>query len=252
MSNLVRGENMIATARQASPTQSRLLSAVSVSPAELLSYAREIKVTAGQTLYDGHTSIAHCFFPETALMSLMSYTEGGESLAVGMVGNEGILGIAALFDEQLLPYRTTAQSSGTAIRMPAAKLREWLRKDLVFRDRVIHFLHAVFAQVVQTAACNRFHVTEQRLARWLLLAHDRMNVDKMPFTHEGLAGALGTDRVSITRSARKLKSEGILSYSRGKTAILDRQALLSVCCECYIIIKKEYDALAEICSLKNS
>ena len=241
---------MIATAPQAIATQSRLLSAVLVSPAELLSCAREIKVTAGQTLYDGHTPISHCFFPETSLMSLMSYTEGGESVAVGMVGNEGMLGIAALFDEQLLPYRTTAQTSGTAIRMPAAKLREWLRKDLAFRDGVVHFLHAVFTQVVQTAACNRFHVTEQRLARWLLLAQDRLNGDKMPFTHEGLAGVLGTDRVSITRSARKLKSEGVLNYTRGKTAILDRQGLLSVSCECYIIIKKEYDALAEICSHK--
>ena len=241
---------MIATAPQAIATQSRLLSAVLVSPAELLSCAREIKVTAGQTLYDGHTPISHCFFPETSLMSLMSYTEGGESVAVGMVGNEGMLGIAALFDEQLLPYRTTAQTSGTAIRMPAAKLREWLRKDLAFRDGVVHFLHAVFTQVVQTAACNRFHVTEQRLARWLLLAQDRLSGDKMPFTHEGLAGVLGTDRVSITRSARRLKSEGILNYTRGKTAILDRQGLLSVSCECYIIIKKEYDALAQICSLK--
>jgi len=241
---------MIATAPKASATQSRLLSAVSVSPAELLSYAREIKVAAGQTLYDGHTPISHCFFPETSLMSLMSYTESGESVAVGMVGNEGMLGIAALFDEQLLPYRTTAQTSGTAISMPAAKLREWLRKDLVFRDGVIHFLHAAFTQVVQTAACNRFHVTEQRLARWLLLAQDRLNGDKMPFTHEGLAGVLGTDRVSITRSARKLKSEGVLNYTRGKTAILDRQGLLSVSCECYTIIKKVYDALAEICSLK--
>lgn len=183
-------------------------------------------------------------------MSLMSYTESGASVAVGMVGNEGMLGIAALFDEQLMPYRTTALASGTAIRMPAAKLRDWLRKDLAFRDGVVHFMHSVFTQVVQTAACNRFHVTEQRLARWLLLAQDRLNVDKMPFTHEGLAGVLGTDRVSITRSARKLKSEGVLNYTRGKTAILDRQGLLSVSCECYLIIKKEYDALAEICSLK--
>jgi len=241
---------MIATAPQASATQSRLLSAVSVFPAELLSYAREIKITAGQTLYDGHTSISHCIFPETSLMSLMSYTESGASVAVGMVGNEGMLGIAALFDEHLLPYRTTAHAAGTAIRMPAAKLRDWLRKDLVFRDCVVHFLHAVFSQVVQTAACNRFHVTEQRLARWLLLAHDRLNVDKMPFTHEALAAVLGTDRVSITRSASKLKSEGFLNYSRGKTAILDRQGLLSVSCECYITIKKEYDALAQLCSLK--
>jgi CRP-like cAMP-binding protein len=243
---------MIATAQKASATPSRLLSAVSVSPAELLSYAREIKITVGQTLYDGHTSISHCIFPETSLMSLMSCTEHGASVAVGMVGSEGMLGIAALFDEQLLPYRTIAQSPGTALRLPAAKLREWLRHDLVLRNCIIHFLHAMFTQVVQTAACNRFHVTEQRLARWLLLAHDRLNVDKMPFTHESLAAVLGTDRVSITRSAKKLKSQGLLNYTRGKSAILDRQGLLSVCCECYLTIKKEYDALAELCSRKKA
>ena len=241
---------MIATAKQASAVQSRLLSAVSVFPAELLSYAREIRITAGQTMYDGQSPISYCIFPETSLLTLMSYTESGASVAVGMVGNEGMLGIAALFDEKLLPYRTTALASGTALRVPAAKLRDWLRQDLAFRNCVVHFLHAVFAQVVQTAACNRFHVTEQRLARWLLLAQDRMNVDKMPFTHEALAAMLGTDRVSITRAARKLKREGLLNYTRGKTTILDRQGLLSVGCECYTTIKKEYEALAQTCSMK--
>jgi CRP-like cAMP-binding protein len=243
---------MSATAPQPSVKKSCLLSTVSVSPAELYSYGRQLKITAGQTLYDGEAPISHCIFPENSLMSLMSYTEDGASVAVGMVGSEGLLGVSALFDEQLVPYRTIAQASGTAIRMPAAKLREWLRQDLVFRNCVVHFLHAMFTQLVQTAACNRFHVTEQRLARWLLLANDRLNVDRLPFTHESLAAVLGTDRVSITRAARKLKSESLLSSTRGKTAILDDQGLLSLSCECYLTIKKEYDALASLCSRKKS
>jgi len=241
---------MVATAHTASVTESRLLTGASICRRELLSYARELKITAGQTLYDGHLPTSHCIFPENSLMSLMSYTEHGATVAVGMVGNEGLIGAAALFDEQLLPYRTIAQTSGTALKIPAAKLRESLRQDLVFRNCVVHFLHAMFTQVVQTAACNRFHVTEQRLARWLLLARDRLKVDKMPCTHESLAAVIGTDRVSVTRAARKMKKQGLLDYSRGKTSILDREGLVSISCECYFTIKKGYDALAEVCSPK--
>jgi CRP-like cAMP-binding protein len=229
---------MIAPAQSPIRFENSLFSTASVSRAELFSFAREFKITAGQTVYDGHSPTPYCIFPETALMSLMSYTEHGASVAIGMVGSEGLIGVAALFDEQLLPYRTIAQTSGTAIRMPAAKLREWLREDLVLRNCIVRFLHANFTQAVQTAACNRFHVTEQRMARWLLLALDRLNLDKLPFTHESLAAVIGTDRVSITRAAQRLKKQGVLSYTRGKTAILDRDGLLSVSCECYMAIKK--------------
>lgn len=241
---------MIAPAHSTISPANRLLLTATVSRADLFSYAKEFKITAGQTVYDGHSPTSYCIFPETALMSLMSYTEHGSSVAVGMVGNEGLVGVATLFDEQLLPYRTIAQTAGIGLRIPGAKLREWLRQDLVFRNCVVRFLHAMFTQVVQTAACNRFHVTEERLARWLLLARDRLDLDRLPFTHESLAAVIGTDRVSITRAAQKLKKQGVLSYTRGKTAILDRDGLLSVSCECYSTIKKEYDALAEMCSLK--
>jgi CRP-like cAMP-binding protein len=240
---------MIAPVHSPIACENRILASASVA-ADLFSSAREIKITTGQTLYDGHLPTSHCIFPESALMSLMSYTENGASVAVGMVGNEGLIGVAGLFDERLLPYRTIAQTSGTALKVPAAKVKESLRQDLALRNCIVHFLHAMFTQAVQTAACNRFHVTEQRLARWLLLARDRLKLDKMPFTHESLAAVIGTDRVSITRAAQRLKKQGILSYSRGKTAVVDAEGLLSVSCECYLTIKKQYDALAEMCDPK--
>ena len=140
--------------------------------AEFLSLSKRAKISAGQTLYDGHSPITHCYFLEGSLMSLMSYTEHGSGVAVGMVGNEGVIGAAALLDEHLLPYRSIAQTSGSALSIPVGVLREWLSHDVVLRHRFVNYAHAVFTQVVQTAACNRFHLTEQRLARWLLLASD--------------------------------------------------------------------------------
>lgn len=216
--------------------------------AEFLSLSKEVKISAGQTLYDSHAPVTHCYFLEGPLMSLMSYTEHGSCVAVGMVGNEGVIGAAALLDEHLLPYHSIAQTSGSALKIPVAVLREWLSHDVVLRSRILTYAHAVFTQVVQTAACNRFHVTEQRLARWLLLAGDRLNLDTLPFTHESLSQAVGTDRVTITRAAQRLKKQGLIRYSRGKTTILDHRKLVSVSCECYGIIKDEYDTLINLCS----
>jgi CRP-like cAMP-binding protein len=240
---------MSESAHLGSKTDNLLLATLSAaSSAELLSFSKQVKVSAGQTLYNHHSPVTHCYFLEGSLMSLMSYTEHGECVAVGMVGNEGVIGAAALLDEHLLPYRSIAQTSGNALRIPVAVLREWLSHDVVLRSRIVNYAHAVFTQVVQTAACNRFHLTEQRLARWLLLARDRLNLDTLPFTHESLSQVVGTDRVSITRAAQRLKKQGLIRYSRGKTTILDRQRLVSVSCECYSIIKDEYDSLINLCS----
>ena len=114
----------------------------------------------------------------------------------------------------------------------------------------MRFAHAIFSQVVQTAACNRFHLTEQRLARWFLLARDRLEGDILTFTHESLAHMVGTDRVSITRASQKLKAQGLVRYSRGKTTILDHHGLEAASCECYDVIKNGYDELIRVCSEK--
>jgi CRP-like cAMP-binding protein len=215
---------------------------------DLLAHSTMVNLTKGQTLYDSHSQVTHCYFLERSLMSLMSYMEDGASVAVGMVGDEGVIGAAALLDEHLLPYRSVAQTSGRALRIPVAILREWLSHDVVLRGRIVCFAHAMFTQVVQTAACNRFHVTEQRLARWLLLARDRLELDSLPFTHESLSHVIGTDRASITRAIQSLKRQGLINYTRGRTTILDPQMLASESCECYRVVKIEYDALMDLCS----
>jgi CRP-like cAMP-binding protein len=208
---------------------------------------RPVRLVQRQTLYDMNSVISHCYFVQDALISMMSFMEPGASVAVGMVGCEGLVGAAALLDEHLLPYRVVTQTPGTALRVRATRLKEALQNHDLLRKRIMKYAHAMFTQVVQTAACNRFHGTDQRLTRWLLLAHDRLSMDTLPFTQEALSQVLGTDRVSVTRAAQKLKEAGLLAYSRGKTTILDYDNLASVTCECYGIIKTAYDDLTNMC-----
>jgi CRP-like cAMP-binding protein len=234
-----------------SVTQNRLLSNLpEEQTAQLLVLSKRVEVAAGQIVYDGHSIGKYSYFIEDTLISMMSSAEQGGSVAVALVGNEGIMGAAALVDEHMLPYRSVALTSGGLLRIPVGAVREWLSHDVVLRRRILELVHSVFAQVVQTAACNRFHLTEQRLARWLLLARDRLAADILPFTHESLGQMVGTDRVSITRASQKLKAQGLVRYSRGKTTILDHQGLAAASCECYNVIKTGYDSLIRLCSEK--
>jgi CRP-like cAMP-binding protein len=232
-------------------TENRLLSnlpATHIAP--LLALSKTVEVAAGDAIYDGHSFVKHTYFLEDTLMALVSSAEHGGTVAVAMVGNEGIIGAAALVDEHILPYRSVALTSGRLLRIPIGAVRDWLAHDVVFRRRALRFAHAIFSQVVQTAACNRFHLTEQRLARWFLLARDRLEGDILTFTHESLAHMVGTDRVSITRASQKLKAQGLVRYSRGKTTILDHHGLEAASCECYDVIKNGYDELIRVCSEK--
>jgi CRP-like cAMP-binding protein len=132
------------------------------------------------------------------------------------------------------------------MQIPVKELKNWVRHDAVLQRLILRYAHALFTQVVQTAACNRFHITEQRLCRWLLLARDRMDSNTLAFTQETLAQMLGTDRASITRAAQGLRRQGLLEYHRGKTSILDPKGLESVSCECYDVIKTGYEGLLGI------
>jgi CRP-like cAMP-binding protein len=176
----------------------------------------------------------------------MSVTEEGASVAVGLIGKEGMTGAASLLDAYLLPYRVIVQVAGSAMRIPCDILKDWFTHNPILRRAILNFLFAVFRQVVQTAVCNRFHLTEQRLARWLLFVHDRLDRDTFPITQEALAQMIGTDRVSITRAVKKLKEAGLLEYGRGKVTLRDRERLESTCCECYRAMKSAYDAILRL------
>ena len=209
----------------------------------LLPHLTPIHLSRGQVVYEPLVRFTDCYFLGDALVSMMSVTEEGASVAVGMVGCEGLLGAAALLDKDLLPYRAVSMCPGNSMRMSAETLKDWLHSHDELRRPLLVYIHAGFAQVVHTAACNRFHITEQRLTRWLLLVQDRLGRRTLQFTQEALSHMLGTDRVSITRAVQKLKKTGLIDYSRGKITILNREELESASCECYGAIKSAYNEL---------
>jgi CRP-like cAMP-binding protein len=224
-------------------TENRLLAALPHHVYEsLLPHLSPVQLVTGQVVYEPLSPISYCYFLNKSLISCMSVTEQGASVAVGFIGKEGIIGAAPLIDVYLLPYRVIVQIAGSAMRIPSDILKDWFTThNTALRQAILHFVYALFWQIVQTAVCNRFHLTEQRLARWLLFAHDRLDMDTLPITQEALAEMLGTDRASITRTARKLREAGLLDYGRGKITIRDQERLELASCECYRIVKSGYD-----------
>jgi len=201
---------------------------------------KPVKLKAGRILFGPHSPVTHCYFLGQALVSFLSMTEAGTSVAIGMVGREGLIGAAAVFEWIEFPYHAFVEASGEALQIPATELRDWARRHVVLQRLLLRYAHALFTQTVQTAACTQFHIVEQRLCRWLLLARDRLDTDALAFTHESLAQALGTDRVSITRAAQSLRRQGLLELRRGKITILDPKGLEFAGCECYGVIKTGY------------
>jgi CRP-like cAMP-binding protein len=222
--------------------ENRLLAALPQQVYEsLLPHLTPVQLVTGQVVYEPFSPISYGYFLNNSLISCMSVTEQGASVAVGFVGKEGMLGAASLIDASLLPYRIIVQIAGSAMRIPSAILKDCFTHNTTLHRAILHFIYALFWQIVQTAVCNRFHLTKQRLARWLLFAHDRLDMDTLPITQEALAQMLGTDRASITRTARKLREAGLLDYGRGKVTIRDRERLELASCECYRIVKSKYD-----------
>jgi CRP-like cAMP-binding protein len=228
-------------------TENRLLAALPPNVYEsFLPHLKPLQLVTGQVLYEPFSPISYSYFLNNSLISCMSVTEQGASVAVGLIGKEGVIGVAPLIDASLLPYRVIVQIAGSAMRIPCDILKDWFTRNPILHRAILHFIYALFGQIVQTAVCNRFHLTEQRLARWLLFVHDRLDRDTIPITQEALAQMLGTDRVSITRTVKKLEEAGLLEYGRGKVTLRDRERLESTCCECYHTVKSAYDNILRL------
>src|SRR5262245_12983056 len=226
-------------------TENKLLAALPHHVYEsLLPHLSPVQLVTVQVVYEPLSPIPYCYFLNNTLISCMSVTEQGASVAVGFIGKEGMIGAASLIDASLLPYRVIVQIAGSAMRISCDILKDWFSThNITLHRAILRFVYALFGQIVQTAVCNRFHLTEQRLARWLLFAHDRLDMETLPITQEALAQMLGTDRASITRTARKLREAGLLDYGRGKVTIRDQERLDLATCECYHIVKSQYDAM---------
>ena len=197
----------------------------------------------GQILYESGRTLSHVYFPTTAIVSLLYVMRNGASAEIAVVGNEGVVGISLFMGGESTPSRAVVQSAGEGFRLKA----EVIKNEFGLYDAVLHLLlrytQALITQMAQTAACNRHHSVDQQLCRWLLLRLDRMQGSELEMTQELIANLLGVRREGVTEAALKLQKLGLIRYARGHITVLDRTGLEKRSCECYLVVKKEYDRL---------
>jgi CRP-like cAMP-binding protein len=226
-----------------SPAANHLLAAVPRQAyRRMLSGLEPVKLTYGQVLYEPAARIRYVCFPIDCLVSLLTVVDKSRTLEVGMVGNEGMVGMPMVLGIGVSAVRALVQGSGTAMRMTAARFLAEFRKSIPLQRALFRYTHLLMAQVSQTAACNRFHKSDARLARWLLMTSDRLHTGEFRLTHEFLAHMLGVRRVGVTHAAGVLERMKLIHYSRGNIIILDRKRLEAAACACYRIVKDLQDS----------
>ena len=208
----------------------------------LIGELKQVALTYGDVLYEPGEQIKHVYFPNDSIVSLLTLVDRHQALEVGLVGREGMVGIPLALEISISPVRALVQGTGTAMRMKAAPFLNAFRQSHALQRELHHYTYSLMAQITQTAACNRFHVVEARLARWLLMTHDRMQTSPFRLTQEFLSQMLGVRRVGVTKAARALQQSGLISYSRGNITILDRKGLEAACCSCYEVVKGTHGA----------
>jgi CRP-like cAMP-binding protein len=225
--------NSMSTAKQTAVTNSLLRALSRKECRHMLARCEQVSLTYGEILNEPGDQIRHVYFPNTGLISLLTPVDGHASVEVGMVGSEGMAGMPLVLGINVSPVRALVQGSGTASRMKAKSFRDELKRNPVLQRELNRYLHMLMAQVTQTAACNRHHLLRERLARWLLMTHDRMRTNKFLLTQEFLAHMLGVRRVGVTKAATLLQKKKLIRYNRGHITILDRKGLERASCRCY-------------------
>ena len=209
---------------------------------QLIDDMEQVVLTYGEVLYETGEQIKHVYFPNDSLVSLLTLVDRHQALEVGLVGREGMVGIPLALEIGISPVRALVQGTGTAMRMSAAPFLKQLRQSHALTRELHRYTYSLMTQITQTAACNRFHVIEARLARWLLMTHDRVQSSSFRLTQEFLSQMLGVRRVGVTKAARTLQQDGLISYSRGNITILDRKGLEAASCSCYEIVRDMHAA----------
>jgi CRP-like cAMP-binding protein len=194
-------------------------------------------------LSEAHEPIEYVHFIETGVASLVNTMMNGDAAEVGTIGNEGFVGIPVLLGDKQAPTSVYMQVAGASLKMRADLFRVEMQRNACMQEAMLHYAHAFFKQVAQSAACNIFHHVEQRCCRWLLMTQDRMKSNDFPLTQEFLAMMLGVRRAGVTNAANALKRDGLINYARGSVTVLDRAGLEKRSCECYEVTKREFDQL---------
>jgi len=226
------------------PHQNHLLDALTEAEYECLSPHLElIEMPLGKVLYESGQKLKHVYFPTTSIMSLLYVMEDGASAEIAVVGNEGILGISLFLGGETTPSRAVVLNAGYGYRLKAQFLKDEFNRAGPMQRLLLRYTQALITQMAQTAVCNRHHSVDQHLCRWLLLSLDRLSSEELTMTQELIANMLGVRRESVTEAAGKLHRLGLINYSRGHIKVLDRPGLEALVCECYPVVKAEFDRL---------
>jgi CRP-like cAMP-binding protein len=224
--------------------QNHLLAALPREEFERLSpHLEPYSLSLGKVLYESGEQMHYVYFPTTSHISLLYTMSDGSTAEMGMVGKEGIVGIALFMGGETTPNRAMVQGGGGAFRMNSKAMLDEFRRGGEFQHLLLRYTQALITQISQTAVCNRLHSVEQRLCRWLLMTHDLTQSDELQMTHEFISNMLGVRREGVTVAARRLQEKKMISYVRGHIQILDRPQLLAHVCECYQVVKNEHSRL---------
>jgi CRP-like cAMP-binding protein len=226
------------------PQQNHLFRALPAEARErVFPHLELVELTQGDVLYESGDILEHVYFPTNSIVSLLYVMENSASAEIAVVGNEGMVGIALFMGGETTPNRAVVQSAGHAFRLKGALLKQEFNRSGAFQYLLLRYTQALLTQMAQTAVCNRHHSVDQQLCRRLLLSLDRQSSNILAMTQELIANMLGVRREGVTEAAGKLQDVGLISYKRGRITVLDRPRLEQICCECYGVVKAEFDRL---------
>jgi CRP-like cAMP-binding protein len=226
------------------PRANQLLAALPSAEYERwLPHLEAVPLALGQVLYESGTTLEHVYFPTTAIVSLLYVMQDGASAEIAVVGLEGVVGVSLFMGGESTPSRAVVQSAGSAFRLRAHLMKAEFNRAGPVLHLLLRYTQALITQMAQTAVCNRHHSLDQQLCRWLLLSMDRLRGNELVMTQELMANMLGVRREGVTEGALKLQKAGLIRYARGHITVLDRAGLERATCECYAVVKKEYDRL---------
>ena len=222
----------------------RLLAALPADERRALTpFLEPVPLPLGATLYEPGGRQRHVYFPTDSIVSMLYVLETGASAEIAVTGNEGVVGISLFMGGETMPSRAVVQSSGSGYRMKESIIKKEFERGGTLQHALLRYTQALITQMAQTAVCNRHHSVDQQLCRWLLLSLDRLRSNQLQMTQELIANMLGVRRVGVTEAAGKLHAAGLINYHRGHIVVLDRGRLEKRVCECYAVVRNEYDRL---------
>ncbi len=230
--------------RTAVPSQNRLLAALPATDYKILLPALElVQFPLGEVVFESGGTPAYVYFPSDCIISLLYVLRDGASAEIAVIGFEGLVGISLFMGGESMPNRAVVQSAGSGYRLKAAVLKKQFDRGGALQHLALRYTQALITQMAQTAVCNRHHSLDQQLCRWMLLSLDRLQSNEIVMTQELIAKMLGVRREGVTEAAGRMQKAGLIQYARGRIKVLDRSVLETRVCECYVVVKKEYDRL---------